>query len=160
MRKCARAIIFDEQNRLLVFERERRNSPFHKTHHYYSIPGGGVETGEVPEEAVIRELHEEMLVGIAVDRFLVHQIDEPDGRENFYYLAHITSGTPIFNPHSEEALGRRFLRKNIYKVAWVKLDDPLLAYHEAYGQLARELVLWLKQGNFPSEPVDMFVKNR
>lgn len=160
MRKCARAIIFDEQNRLLVFERERQNGPFQKTHHYYSIPGGGMEPDETPEQAVVRELHEEMLVNIAVDRYLGHQVDEPDQREHFYFLAHIISGTPIFNPSSEEAMGWSLLGKNTYKVAWVELDDQLLSYNEVYGQAARQIKEWRDNDNFPTQPVDMRRKNR
>ena len=160
MRKCARAIILDEQNRLLVFERERQNGPFQKLHHYYSIPGGGMESDETPEQAVVRELREEMLVDIAVDQLLVHQVDEPDHRENYYFLAHIVAGTPTFNPASEEALGRPRLGKSIYRVAWVALDDPLLSYHEAYGQVAGRINDWLKNDGIPTQPVDMRIKNR
>ena len=126
MRKCARAIIFDEQNRLLVFERERQDGPFRKVHHYYSIPGGGMERGETPEEAVVRELHEEMLIRIKPSRLLIHQIDEQSNRENFYFLADIVSGVPTFNPDSEEARKNYALTKCDYKNAWLDVSDSLL----------------------------------
>lgn len=160
MRKCARAIIFDEQNRLLVFERERQPGFLHKIDHYYSIPGGGMDPGETPEQAVVRELQEEMLVDIAPERLLIHQVDEPSLRENFYFLARIISGTPTFNLESEEALYKSFLRKNTYKVAWAHPDDPLLAYHASYEQIGKELKKWLRDGQLPTEPVDMLVKSR
>lgn len=160
MRKCARAIIFNEQHRLLVFERERQHGLFQKLHRYYSIPGGGMEPGETPEQAVVRELREEMLVDIVPEILLIHQIDEPDGRENFYFLAHIVTGSPIFNLASEEAVRSRPFLKNTYKIAWSDLDDPLLAYYESYAQVAAQLKAWLDVDKFSDTTVDMRIKSR
>lgn len=160
MRTSARAIILDQHNRLLVFERERQHSPFQSTHHYYSIPGGGLESGETPEVAVIRELHEEMLVDIAPKRLLIHQVDETSQREMYYFLARITAGTPTFNPHSEEARRTTLFVKNSYQVAWSAPNDPLLRYYPEYAQVADLLVQWLDEGSFPAEPVDIRLKNQ
>ena len=160
MRKTARAIILDENKRILVFERNRRDGIFGKSHHYYSIPGGGVEEGETPEQAVIRELSEEMLIDIAPQKLIIHQLDPANQREHFYYLARIISGTPTFNTSSEEAANAALKGKDIFLIAWVELDDPLLAYHESYGQVARQIKEWLASSDFPTEAVDMTVKSR
>ena len=160
MRKSARAIILDENKKLLVFERNRRNGMFGKPHHYYSIPGGGIEVGETPEQAVVRELSEEMLIDIAPQQLIIHQLDEADQRENFYYLARIISGTPTFNVNSEEASNPALKGKDAFLIAWVELGDPLLAYHESYGQVARQVKAWLDSSDFPTEAVDMTVKSR
>jgi 8-oxo-dGTP pyrophosphatase MutT (NUDIX family) len=45
------AIIFDEQNRVLLSHRRDMD--------LWNLPGGGVESGELPTEAVIREVKEE-----------------------------------------------------------------------------------------------------
>ena len=160
MRKCARAIILDENKKLLVFERNRRDGIFGKKHHYYSIPGGGIEDGETPEHAVMRELNEEMMIDIAPQQLVIHQLDELDQREHFYYLARIISGIPTFNVESEEAENPTLGGKHAFSIAWVELDDPLLAYHEAYGQAARQVKAWLRKNDFPAEAVDMTVKSR
>ena len=160
LRKCARAIILNEQNQLLVFERTRQDGPLRKVHHYHSIPGGGMDPGETPEEAVTRELYEEMLVKIVPERVLVHQIDEIARRENFYLLARIIEGQPTFNLQSEEARGNYMFRKSTFKIVWVDVDDPMLEYYEAYGQLASHLKSWLDQGTLPTETVDMRIKSR
>lgn len=158
-RHCARAIILNEANQLLVFERTRRDGLAQKTHHYYSIPGGGIEEGETPEQAVVRELHEEMLVDIVPQRLIIHQIDPADQREHYYFLAHIVAGTPTFNPQSEEANRKAFSTINTYAVTWADLDDQLLAYYKSYGQAVHQVSEWLKAGSFPREPVDMIVEN-
>lgn len=160
MRKCARAIIFDEQNRLLVFARQRQTHILGKVLRYYSIPGGGMESGETPEQTVVRELYEEMLIDIEPLSLIAHQIDEDGQREQFYYLARIVSGTPRFNEQSEEATRRLPMRKSTYEIMWAELDDPKLQYYAAYGQIADQMKIWLENDTFPAEPVDMHVKSR
>lgn len=156
-RRSARAIILNDQNQLLVFERTRQNTIFSKLHHYYSIPGGGMEPDETPEQAVVREMREEMLIDIIPERFVIRQLDHKDGRENNYFLARIVSGTPTFNPESEEALSKRYFRRSSYEIAWADLDSPLLGHHKAYRQVADQLSEWIEQDNFPASPVDMTV---
>ncbi len=63
---------------------------------YYKFPGGGIEAGETPEEAMIREVAEEAGLRVypeTVREFgLVHRIQKGDTGEtfvqdNFYFLA-------------------------------------------------------------------------
>lgn len=119
-----------------------------------------MDPGESPEEAVVRELYEEMLVKIVPERILIHQIDDTARRDNFYLLAWIVEGEPTFNLNSEEAMGNHLFRKNTFKIAWVDVDDPMLGYYEAYGQVGENLKSWLDQGALPTETVDMHVKSR
>lgn len=160
LRRCARAIILNEDKRILVFERTRQRGIFGRLDHYYSIPGGGIEGSETPEQAVVREMYEEMLIDIAPQQLVIHQIDAGKRREHFYFLARIIAGTPTFNLQSEEAQTKPLFKKSSYEIAWVELDDPLLAYYKAYGQAARQIKLWLDKRDFPAGTVDMYVKNR
>lgn len=118
-RHTARGIVIKD-NRLLLFERWRRHHEDGRPMHYYSIPGGGIEKGETPEEALIREMKEEMTVGVAIDRLLVRQTT-PD-RYHYYFLCHIENGEPVFNLSSEEA--RNSSRpQDQYRVAWLPLSQ-------------------------------------
>lgn len=55
-------IIFDEQGRVLLCHRRDMD--------VWNLPGGGVESGELPIEAVIREVQEETGLDVAVERLV------------------------------------------------------------------------------------------
>jgi ADP-ribose pyrophosphatase YjhB (NUDIX family) len=144
-RATARAIIIDD-GKILLFERWRRDR-LGRQLHYYSIPGGGIDTGETPEDAVVREMHEEMLVTVRPVRLLARQ--KAFKRRNYhnYFLCEIIEGTPTFNLDSEEGKYRHFMG-NQYAVAWVPLDgltDKI--HHEEYRQLIEMLPELLSNTN-------------
>ena len=56
------AIIFDEQGRVLLCHR--------RDFDVWNLPGGGVESGELPTEAVVREAKEETALEVAVERLV------------------------------------------------------------------------------------------
>ncbi len=56
------AILFDEHGRVLLCHRRDMDA--------WNLPGGGVESGELPSEAVIREVLEETGLRVAVERLV------------------------------------------------------------------------------------------
>ncbi len=56
-RSASRVLCFDSENRLLMI---RASDPADRTKPpWWELPGGGIEKGESPQEAVLRELREE-----------------------------------------------------------------------------------------------------
>ena len=68
----------------------------------WEFPGGKIEAGETPEEAVVREVEEELDVVIGVDSLLiVVDYDYETFHLHMYcFLAHIEQGEPHLLEHS------------------------------------------------------------
>jgi mutator protein MutT len=67
------AIIFNEQNYVLLSHRRDMD--------LWNLPGGGIEIGELPTEAVVREVKEETGLNVVVERLVgvygkTHKPDE------------------------------------------------------------------------------------
>ena len=93
------AVIFDQdKNIFLVKSTYQRFNP-------WGLPGGGLEYGEHPEEAVLREVWEETGLSIGIEKLLLVNSWLPD-RVGLYYLCRITGGT--FAPSDEVSAFRLF----------------------------------------------------
>jgi ADP-ribose pyrophosphatase YjhB (NUDIX family) len=88
----AAAVIFDEDKNILLVKST------YQRFHPWGLPGGSLEYGEHPEEAVIREVWEETALTISVEKLLLINSWVPD-RVGMYYLCRITGGT--FYPSDE-----------------------------------------------------------
>jgi 8-oxo-dGTP diphosphatase len=91
----------------------------------WTLPGGGVDHGESPHDAVVRELHEETGLAALSSRLVdVHDIHLVDvGRDDRYedyhgvHLLYAVTVDPSVEPHVVEQDSTTDL------VAWVPLDD-------------------------------------
>ena len=100
----AGAFVFDEQGRILLLEHEFRPDS------RWGIPGGFLNKGEQPEEAMRRELREEVALEVADVQFLfARTLPRPHQVE--IHFACTTKGEPT--PSSFE----------IRKAAWFAPDD-------------------------------------
>ena len=88
----AAAVIFDENKNILLVKST------YQRFHPWGLPGGSLEYGEHPEEAVVREVLEEMGLNVCIERFLLVNSWLPD-RVGLYYLCRIIDGT--FHPTEE-----------------------------------------------------------
>lgn len=115
MRKAARALVLHNDSMLVM----RRNK-FGK--HYDTLPGGNIEPGESPEEAVKRELQEETGVTVGDMRLVfIENAGDPYGLQ-YIYLCEYVSGDPTLSPGSEEAAINK-LGKNIHEPGWLGVSD-------------------------------------
>lgn len=88
----AAAVILDENKNILLVK-----STYNRFHPW-GMPGGSLEYGEQPEEAIIREIWEETHLNISVEKLLLINSWLPD-RVGMYYLCRITGG--MFTPSDE-----------------------------------------------------------
>lgn len=96
--------------------------------HYFSIPGGGIEQGETPEQTVIREIEEETTIVVKVRQRVLEMHD--NGSVHAIYLCQYISGEPALAPHAPEAIHGD---DNRFKPRWVpiaELSDIPFTYWE------------------------------
>ena len=92
---------------------------------YWEFPGGKMEAGETPEQALVREIREELDAEIRIDNFLsTIEWDYP----NFHLTMHCYVCSLVSNElHLNEHEAARWLnKKEIHSVNWLPADDQLL----------------------------------
>ena len=86
-RAAVAAMVFDEQGRILLFKHTYRKFE-------WGIPAGGLEYGEQPESAVVREFFEESGIQIKVEKLLLAESSKEDQRNiSLIFLCTIVNGT-------------------------------------------------------------------
>lgn len=145
MRRAARAVVIKNGN-LLVMHRNKFGAE------YETLPGGNVEMGETPEQAVIRELAEETSVQVTNQRLVfVEEAGDPYGTQ-YIYLCDYVSGEPQLAPGSEEELINQ-LGQNLYEPKWVALSDlPQLPF---LSEKLKAAILQAVDTEFPAEPMQI-----
>jgi 8-oxo-dGTP diphosphatase len=87
----ARAVaVLIENGRVAMIERRRASGDYLVIPLYYVFPGGGVKKDETPEQAVIREVLEELGLQVRVRQLVAESTYR--GHRQLYYLVERTGG--------------------------------------------------------------------
>ena len=108
------AVVIVENGRVALIERVRDRRT------YFVFPGGGVEAGESPHQAAVREADEEL--GVSVELGDPISVAYRGGREQRYYLASIVGGT-FGTGRGTEMMTSRTTAKGTYGPVWVDLTS-------------------------------------
>ena len=144
MRRAVRAIIIRD-DQLLVMHRNKFGTE------YDTLPGGNIEMGESPEQALCREVEEETQVKFENPRLVIlEHAGDPYG-DQYIFLCEYISGEPELHPDAEErhinALG-----KNLYHPGWVPLAD--LPHKPFMSEKLKQQILECITHGWPAVPVE------
>jgi 8-oxo-dGTP diphosphatase len=93
-RRRVAAVIVRHGHVLMVRERNRGPSGRHDGLEYWTLPGGGVEAGETDEEAVRREVGEEVGLTVSGGPRRLYEYDYASGRTTAYAVD-VDGGEPV-----------------------------------------------------------------
>lgn len=133
MRRVARAIIVRGEQ-LLVMKRDKYGDKF------FTLPGGGIDTGETAEQAAQREVREEASIECRAVREVYHERVEEFG-ETYYYLCDYVSGEPALDPNSDEAV-ETAKGENTWQPMWLEirsLEDSVFLPRNVAHKLEHDL---------------------
>lgn len=145
----AAGIVIHDGALLVMFRRKNGRE-------YYTFPGGSVEEGETPQEAVAREIEEETTISVDVGDIVyeLHREGEKargafSPRELFYRCTY-KSGVPMLGSDSiERALSDT--EENYFEPQWTKISE-LKDISLLPAEVARRLLHDLVHG-FASTPI-------
>ncbi len=109
--KARSAVLVTKGDNVLLIERVKAPEPV-----YYVLPGGGIEEGETPEQAAIREMKEELGVDIEVES--VEKDPSATSRETWIARGSIKGDAePVWLEEHKQT------PENSYKVVWFPISE-------------------------------------
>lgn len=114
------AIIHDAEGRIFATQRG-----YGEWKDWWEFPGGKMEAGETPEEALKREIWEELETSISVERLIeTVEYDYPKFHLTMHcYLCHVESGRLLLKEHEA---ARWLTKEQLDSVQWLPADKGLI----------------------------------
>ena len=134
-------IILVEENKLALIERHRAGK------HYFAFPGGGIDEGESPEQAAVREAEDELGIIVEIKQKVAEVLFK--GNNQYYFLAQKLSGE--FGTGTGEEYGEYNPIHGTYHPLFMPLSD--VPNSNVLPRELAELVVRSAKEGFPAELV-------
>ena len=146
-------IVLIKNNKVALIERYRAGL------HYYTFPGGGVDEGESPEQAAVREAQEELGIEVAIRRKLA-EVQLGQKSRQIYFLVDQKGGifgTGTGEEFSDSNSGDS--QKGTYIPIWMAIDE-LPQHGHVYPADVASLVVKSTTEGWPDAPILTFEKSQ
>jgi 8-oxo-dGTP diphosphatase len=121
--KVVAAIILDSKKNILCVQRPEHK--FDYLSHKFEFPGGKIEEGEKKEDALIREIEEELSIHIKIDYELIEVFHEyPDFRITMAAFICSSKDTPKLNEHISSVW---LTKEQLDSLDWAAADVPIVS---------------------------------
>ena len=146
-------IVLIENNKVALIERHRAGLD------YFVFPGGGVDEGETPEQAAIRETMEELGIEVAIKQ-KVAEVHFGQRSRQIYFLVERLSGEfgtgtgeefTDSDPESPE--------EGIYVPIWMPIEE-LPRHEKVFPVDVARLVLKSVNAGWPAEPILVYEESK
>lgn len=122
------AIITDSEGRIFATQRG-----YGEWKDWWEFPGGKIEPGETPQDALLREIHEELGCDISIGKlFHTVEYDYPKFHLSMQcFLCTLSHSTPHLLEHED---ARWLKREVLNSVKWLPADVELIKMLETYTE--------------------------
>ena len=144
-------IVLIQNNKVALIERHRAGLD------YFVFPGGGMDEGETPEQAAIRESMEELGIEVAIQKKIA-EIQLGQKSRQIYFLVEQVGG--VFGT----GVGEEYTDSDpndpdegIYVPIWMPIDE-LPQHPKVFPEDVSKLVVKAKECGWPNEPIAIYEK--
>jgi len=142
-------IVLIEDNKVALIERHRAGLD------YFVFPGGGVDEGETPEQAAVREAMEELGIQVAIKQKVAEVRFGHTSRQIYFLVEHVSgefgtgTGEEFTDSDSESP------EEGIYIPIWMPIEE-LSNREKVFPVDVAKLVLKSVSEGWPLEPILVF----
>jgi mutator protein MutT len=141
--------ILIEDDKLALIERHRAGL------HYFTFPGGGVDEGESPQQAAVREAEEELGITVSIKQ-KVAEVQFGQKNRQIYFLVERTGGEFGTGTGEEFAESNHHNpQRGIYIPVWRSIDELPQLINVYPADVAR-LVVKSKTEGWSEQPILIF----
>ena len=121
IKKTARAIIFNEQNQIILIKRIKYDKNV-KVREYYVFPGGHLDEKETFEQAVVREVFEELGINVKIVKEIAHSFNNDLIQDEVFFECSYINGV-IGTGTGEEWSNQDVQKYGSYEIYPVSLEE-------------------------------------
>jgi len=142
-------IVLIQENSVALIERHRGGF------HYFVFPGGGVDKGESPEQAAVRETLEELGIEVAIKQKVAEVQLGQKSRQVYFLVEQIGGEFGTGTGEEFTASNPDDPQKGIYIPIWMPIDQ-LLQHTNVYPADVAQLVINSLKDGWLQKPIQAF----